>query len=370
MSPAIEIDDVQIARRGRTILDVPHLKVDRGETLTVIGPNGAGKSTLLRLLGLLERPQKGTVTIAGRQVKFTGSLLPYRRRIALVLQQAILRNASVFENVATGLRFRRLPRIDIALSVDTWMERLSISHLRSQNARTISGGEAQRVSLARALALQPELLLLDEPFSALDEPSKDSIMEDLRRILDETQVSTVFVTHQKSEAISFSDRLAVMFNGEIVQVGNTDTVLNAPATEEVASLTGVENILAGRVAHCEEGLATVEIRSGKVTAVGDFRVNDEVTLGIRPEDVAVEISQGPASRTSARNRLYGTVSKLIPLGYQYRLVLDCGFPLVALVTKTSLSEMGLKANSSIVASFKASAVHVLRHRPSVELRPF
>ncbi len=362
MSAIVEIKEIQVVKKRHTILDVPELTVNRGETFTVIGPNGAGKSTLLRVLGLLEAPAQGTVTFDGEPVKFRGNLLRFRRKIALVLQEAMLRNASTFENVATGLRFRGISHRETSKRAEVWMERLDISHLKRQNARTLSGGEAQRVSLARALVLDPELLLLDEPFSALDEPSRDSLMEDLQRILDETKISTIFVTHQRSEALAFSDRVAVMLNGHIKQVGDTETVFSSPISEEVASFTGVENILTGLVTDMKKGLATIEIHGRELAVVGDYSIGDEVTLGIRPEDVVVETQGAHTSQTSARNHLYGTISRFTSLGSQFRIAIDCGFPLVALVTKISFSEMGFDVGMTVIASFKASAVHVLRHK--------
>ena len=153
-----------------------------------------------------------------------------------------------------------------------------------------------------------------------------------------------------------------MLGGRIQQVGDPETVFSAPVSEEVASFTGVENIITGLVSQREEGLATLDVHGKQVAIVGDYAVGEVVVVGIRPEEVVVESVPGHAAVTSARNRLYGSISRCTPLGSQFRIVIDCGFPVVALVTKRSFLEMGLKAGVPVLASFKASAIHVIRRR--------
>ncbi|MDP2662406.1 MAG: ATP-binding cassette domain-containing protein, partial [Dehalococcoidia bacterium] len=214
----VQARGLRVAQGGAAILEIEDLKVDPGETLAVIGPNGAGKSTFLKALALLQRPTGGEILLDGVSVNYRASLLPYRRRLALVMQQPLLRDVSTFENVATGLRFRRTPRREARERAEHWLGRMGIGHLAGRRAATLSGGEAQRASLARALVLNPDLLLLDEPFADLDPPTRDSLLFELRPILREAGATTIFVTPDRDEALRLGDRLAVLIRGRLCQV--------------------------------------------------------------------------------------------------------------------------------------------------------
>ena len=359
-APIAELRDVRVAYQGRVVLDIPGLTIESGSTLTIMGPNGSGKSTLLRVLALLERPTQGQVFHDGKPIVNGGEALRHRRRLALVMQQPLLRNASTRENVATGLRFRHVPRADVRERVDIWLERMGIAHLARRNARSLSGGEAQRTSLARALVLEPDLLLLDEPFAALDPPTRQALLEDLRHVLDLVSTTTLFVTHDRSEAQALGDRIAVIIGGQVRQIGGYEEVFSTPSSEEVAVLVGVENIFRGRVVRRTAGLATVQVGRSEVTVVGEFEVGEELVMGIPPEAVVLETVSDRATRSSALNRLEGPIDRVTPLGALARVVVDCGFPVVSLVTRQSVLGLGLERGVSVVATFKATGVHVIR----------
>lgn len=365
--PLMELRDIEVTHGERVVLDVPHLVLERGESLTVIGPNGAGKSTLLRVLALLEHPTSGRVLYEGARIANGSTKLEYRRNTALVLQEPFLRNASVRENVATGLRFRHVSRNEMRRRSDEWLRNLKVDHLADRNARSLSGGEAQRVSLARAMVLDPDVLLLDEPFGGLDPPTQLSLMDDLRRALDQVNSTIVFVTHNREIAQALQNRLAVMMNGRLLQVGTPEEVFSAPINEEVAAFVGVENLLRGTVDRESEGLATVRIMDGiGVSVVGDYGTGDELVMGIRPEAVILEpVSRGEVL-TSALNRLPGRVTDVTPLGALARVSVDCGIPLVSLVTGQSVENLSLTRGREVLASFKASAIHVVQRIPQVE----
>ncbi len=358
--PAVELRDVSVYRGGRLLLDIPAFEIARNATLAVIGPNGAGKSTLMRVLALLDRPTKGSVFHEGSEVTYRKGMVDQRRRLALIMQRPFLRNSSVRENVATGLRFRRLPGKEINRRVDFWLNKLGISELGEQNARTLSGGEAQRVNIARGLVLEPELLLLDEPFSGLDRPYRLTLLDDLWGILNDIQTTTVFVTHDLGEAHALSQNVAVLLEGRIEQIDSFDAVTTAPASEQVANFVGIENIVTGIVEAISDGLSDVKIGTGSVTVVGEYFEGEELVMGINPDAVVLELPSADVPATSERNRLHGNVSRVVKMGAQARIIADCGFPLVSLVTGRSAAEMNLVSGKPMVASFKAGAIHVIR----------
>jgi tungstate transport system ATP-binding protein len=363
-APILEGLDLSIRYAGRTILEVPHITVQPGEVLALIGPNGAGKSTLLRVLGLLEPPTSGTVRFHGRPVRWDSrDLLAIRRRLASVFQEALLCDTSVEANVRLGFRLRGLSSKEAATQVQAWLTRLGIAHLARRQARTLSGGEAQRTSLARAFAIQPDVLLLDEPFAALDPLTRDELLTVLQSLLHRGGVTTVFVTHDRDEALRLGDRIAVMMDGRIPQVGRPSEVFGRPVSEEVARFVGVETILPGRVTGERSGLLTVEVDGTKIEALGRVSVGESVLVCLRPEDLVMRRRDERMTPDSARNRLEGRVQEAIPLGAQYRVRIASDPALggvVALVTKQSFHELGLEPGSQVTVTFKASAVHLIR----------
>jgi len=357
MGKLLEICDLEVARCEQVVLSVEHLTLREGEVMAVIGPNGAGKSTLLLTLNRLLQPVRGQINFRGKSI-FSEDELTYRRRIGLVLQDPLLMDATVFDNVAMGLRFRHLPRRIVTTRVDEWLDRLGIVHLRNRRARNLSGGEAQRVSLARAFVLQPELLLLDEPFSALDAPSRARLLEDFQGLLQDTSVTTLFITHDLDEALFLGERVAVLLQGRLRQYGAPQEVFSAPIDRDVATFVGVETVLPGRVVEANEGQLRIKANGLVLDAVGEATVGRQVLLCLRPEDVTLWHSNN-LSPSSARNRLKGTIERMSPQGPLVRVVMDCGFPLVALITRASTEELQLAVGQSVVAAFKASAVHLI-----------
>ncbi len=236
MTALLELRGVVVRAGARTILDVPGLALQRGETLALVGPNGAGKSTLLRVAGLLVRPDAGEVLLDGGPVREEA----LRRSSAAVFQRPLLRRATVAVNVESGLRFRGVGRGEARRRAQPWLERLGIAHLHDRPARLLSGGEGQRVSLARALATTPRILLLDEPFAALDESSRGRLVLDLRELLTESGIAAVFVTHDRREAAALAGRTAVLDRGRLLAVGPTDEIL---ADQALGTVTGGATLL-------------------------------------------------------------------------------------------------------------------------------
>jgi tungstate transport system ATP-binding protein len=230
----IQIRDLVINRNGRAVLQVDSLDIQRGETLTVVGPNGAGKSTLLLALARLLKLSRGDIIYDGKSQKQLNEL-EYRRKISYVFQAPLLMDMTVEQNVALGLKFRGTSREETQQRVGEWMKQLGVDSLAKRRAGQLSGGEAQRVSLARAFVLEPELLLLDEPFSALDPPTRSRLIQDLYDLLEGTHRTAVFVTHNLSEAAKLSHRIAVIIGGVLRQVGTAEQIKSEPADETVAA---------------------------------------------------------------------------------------------------------------------------------------
>ena len=357
MNSAFEITNLVVQRGDRVVLDVEHLSLVDGELLAIIGPNGAGKSTLLLVMAHLLKADGGQISFYGQPFE-TLDELSYRRQIGLVLQDPLLLDRSVFDNAAAGLRFRRLPRSQVRRQADLWLERLGVLHLRELQARQLSGGEQQRVSLARAFALQPKLLLLDEPFGALDAPTRARLLEDLHALLGDHPVTTVFVTHDQDEAMLLGDRVAVLLGGRLRQVGAPQQVFGAPADSEVAAFVGVETVIAGEVIAANEGRLIVQANGLLLEAVGEFPPGRQVLFCLRPEDVTLW-PVGAAPVSSARNRLTGRILRSATQGALVRVVVDCGFSLSALVTRASAEELNLSEGQPVTAAFKASVVHLI-----------
>ena len=228
----ITIRNLLIQRDGRDVLNVDSLDIKRGETLAIVGPNGAGKSTLLLALAHLLPLVQGEVHFDGKSLKALNEL-EYRRRISFVFQSPLLLDMTVEQNIALGLNFRGTPKEEVQKRVIKWTKRLGIELLSKRRAGQLSGGEAQRVSLARAFVLEPDLLLLDEPFSALDPPTRSQLIEDLSGLLTEDHRTAIFVTHNLNEAAKLSDRIGVIIGGSLRQVGTPKQIKSEPADEGV-----------------------------------------------------------------------------------------------------------------------------------------
>lgn len=358
-STILEAKNLEVKRGGALLLDIPALSIERGEILALIGPNGAGKTTLLQTLSCLLHPYQGKIIFDGERVHSSQSFLEYRRKLAMVFQEALLFDTTVFNNVASGLKIRGLRKQEIHNRVMENLERFGIVHLKDRSSKTLSGGESQRTSLARAFAIQPEILFLDEPFASLDPLTRESLIEDLESILRQTRTTAIFATHDRTEALRFSDRIGVMNSGKILQIGSPKEVMSQPVDELVASFVGVETILSGRVIKKDVETFVASVERHEIEAVGDVRPGDMVVLCIRPEHVILS-TQTHEGTTSARNVFSGKILKVTSFGPYQKIQLDCGFPLFAYVTRHSLEALSLIEGKEVSASFKATAVTVIR----------
>lgn len=359
IKPLLEIRDLIVARGGSIVLRLPSFALNSNETVALIGPNGAGKSSfLLALAGLL--PIKSGEMFFRQQAITPGfASTEYRRKLAMVFQEPLLFDMTVFDNVSIGLKLRRLSGRVVNDRVKSCMDRFRIAHLADRSARKLSGGEAQRASLARAFATNPEIIFLDEPFVALDPPARQALSDDLEKVLRESGTTAILTTHDQKDALRLADRMVVMQQGQIVQSGTPSSVNNQPENEFVATFVGMENIFSGAVRESHNGLYSVSVAGESIEIMGDGSHLESVVICIRPEHVVLSL-ENPGTATSTRNIFPGTVRKIVQLGLFTKVYLDCGFSLVTSITNQSLENLELQPGSRVFASFKATAVHVLR----------
>ncbi|NJE29662.1 ATP-binding cassette domain-containing protein [Thermococcus sp. 18S1] len=321
--------------------------VSEGEHFIILGPSGAGKTVLLEIIAGIIEPDAGRVLLNGEDIT---KWPPERRGLAYIPQNyALFPHMSVFDNIAFGLKLRRVPRAEIERKVKEIAEVLGIAHLLHRKPKTLSGGESQRVAIARALVVEPELLLMDEPFANLDVQTRAKLLGEMKRWKRELGFTALHVTHSFEEAVSLGDRVGVMLDGRLVQTGSVRDVFSRPSSEEVARFLGFENIIEGTA----EGRI---LRSNGVEIELPAEARGRVRVGLRPEDII--LSLGPI-RTSARNEFKALVESVEELGPLVRVHLKIGgLHLRAFITRSSMLEMGITKGREVYVSFKASALHV------------
>ena len=329
------------------------LKVAKGEYFVVLGPTGAGKTLLLELIAGFHKPDSGRIWIDNMDVTF---LPPEKRGVGFVPQEYMLfPHMTVFENVEFGLKVRKVPKAERERRVEQTLEFMGLSHLRDRLPMTLSGGEQQKTALARALVIEPKILLLDEPLSALDTNTRKKMQKELKKIHEELKVTTIHVTHDQIEAFVLANRLAVMKDGTIIQTGSPEQVFRRPKDDFVARFVGFENLFDGKIVENKKGIAKIDIGGVIVEAI--TRKNGNCTVGIRPDDII--ISKSPF-KSSMRNVLRGKISDFIDMGSLISLMVEVnGLSFVTLITKRSFIEMKLDRGKEIYISFKASSVHVI-----------
>jgi molybdate transport system ATP-binding protein len=331
-----------------------------GPVTVLFGPSGSGKTTVLRCLAGLDRPSGGLIAFGDETWSDPerGLEVPARARSVGFLFQdyALFPHLTVEENVSFGLH--RLERAQRTRRTAAMLALLKLEDLGRRKPSELSGGERQRVALARAIAPGPRLLLLDEPLSALDTPTREELRAGLRRLLVGLDVPTVVVTHDRVEALALGDRIAVMVDGRTRQAGSVEDVFARPADRDVARCVGVDTVLAGRVVSTTDGLALVETHGLSLHAVEPGFAGDAWVL-IRAEDVVLE--RGGVARSSARNHLPGRVAAVSPEGPLVRVSVACADARVsALVTRASRTDLGLEDGVEVVAVVKAPSIHLVR----------
>jgi spermidine/putrescine transport system ATP-binding protein len=317
--------DVRLERVSKLFGDAPavddlSLDIEEGEFFSMLGPSGCGKTTTLRMIGGFEEPSLGTVYLGGRDVT---DLPPYKRDVNTVFQSyALFPHLDVFENVAFGLRRKKVAKADIEARVREAMQLVDLEGFGSRKPREMSGGQQQRVALARALVNRPKVLLLDEPLGALDLKLRKQMQLELKTIQQEVGITFIYVTHDQEEAMTMSDRLAVMRRGKIEQLGEPETVYESPATEFVAGFLGASNLLDGELAG-GDGMMNVRLSGGELVTIPAERIPREVDksvkVGVRPEKISIGSADqdAPAGTNSVTGLL--RMSTYIGVSHQYKI---------------------------------------------------
>jgi len=338
---------------NRTVLDDITLQIEEGEILALLGPNGSGKTTLLKILAFLEKPESGEVKFQGETVTDKNAER-MRLQSAMVFQRILLFNTSVYNNVAYGLKMRKLPQSTIKEEVKKALRLVKLEGFEKRSAKKLSGGEQQRIALARALVLKTKLLLLDEPTANLD-PKNAQIMEEVIATIDrELRTTIVMATHNMFQAKTLPHRIALINDGKITEIGAPAEIFGK-LSKNLASFAAVDNTFAGTAKATAAGTTMVDIGNGvQIEATGQRQ--GVTSIFVNPQDIIVSKS---AVASSARNVFKGKIVEVSDFGPVVKLKIDVGKEFVVQITKRSFVEMQLNVGSTVFLTFKASSVHLI-----------
>ncbi len=319
----LEVREIRKNYAGKPLLQGVSFCVGAGETVCLLGPSGSGKSTLLRIIAGLETPEAGQILWDGQDM---AGIPVHRRNFGLMFQDyALLPHRNVAENVGFGLRMQAFPRAEVQARVGEALEKVHMAGFARRRVTDLSGGEQQRVALARTLAPRPRLIMLDEPLGALDRSLREQLIEELHHLLQTTGIPAIYVTHDQEEAFALADRLIMLHDGKVEQVGSPAEVYSRPASAWAASFLGFNNLIAGTVAALEPFCVNTAIGVFQAGGPPDhwMAVGSQVTLLIRPTGsrLAAKIQ---SADTQALNQVGGLVEDVLFQGDKFRIGLRCG----------------------------------------------
>ncbi|MHA1310055.1 MAG: tungstate ABC transporter ATP-binding protein WtpC [Candidatus Helarchaeota archaeon] len=335
-------------------LDNINLAINEGEFFVILGPSGAGKTLLLELIAGIHYADKGKIIYNGKDITL---LPPHKRNCGFVFQDsALFPNKKAWKNIAYGIRLQKgIKYKKVMEKVMEFLKLFKIEHVANRYPSTLSGGEKQRVALARALIINPNILLLDEPLASVDYNTMVQLKGEIKRIHKEFKPITIYVTHNRLEAMSLADRIAVMNKGKIIQVGTPDEIFRNPQSEFVAKFIGFDNIFSGTAKFNKEiGLSEIQIDS--MTIYSADKLYGNVKVCIRPEDII--LSRQPL-KSSMRNVINGTIVKIDDLGTLFEVSINIGTIIKVLITQNALLDLGLSVGSKIYVNFKSVALKTI-----------
>lgn len=349
MQEIIRIKGVKFFR-DKFELNIDELSINKEEIFCILGENGSGKTTFLSILAFLIQPESGEILLMNKNVK---SFKDAEKVATMVFQKPVLFRGTVFENLILPFKWKR-KEFDRE-KFEFLAEKFGISKLMDRKAKELSGGEAQRVCLVRALLLNPKILILDEPFSSIDPISSHDIISEVIKIAKREKMTVVFSTHNPEEAVH-AERVGIMIEGKIVQSGSFKDVLSKPLNEKVAKIFGSVNIIEGRIIDWKDGIGRVKSDDKEIEFLTEIK-EGEVALFLRPENVIISKE---LHHSSARNNFQCEVRGILFKEVGVEIFLDCGFQLISFITRSSFENLNLKAGDSVYASFKASSIYAVR----------
>jgi molybdate/tungstate transport system ATP-binding protein len=352
MNVMAELDNVTKMYGKITALNDVSLKIPRGEVFTLIGPNGSGKTTLLKILACIEKPTKGKVYF-DRQLVEERNMPKLRLKSTMVFQKTVLFNATAYENIAYGLKLRGFSKEEINERIRHVLKLVKLEDCEKRPAKKLSGGEQQRVSLARALALRTELLLLDEPMANLDQRNASIIEAAISQIKQETSTTIILATHDMFQVETLSEKVALINNGKMIHVGKTREILEH--SRKLANFARIENIFSGVSCVTKDGTSRINV-GDNVQIEASTRRSGKISVFVMPEDIILSKIK---FASSARNVFEGRIVEISDLGPTVRLRIDAGKQFVVQITKHSFIEMQLNLSSKVFVTFKASSVHTI-----------
>ncbi|MDI6703940.1 MAG: ABC transporter ATP-binding protein [bacterium] len=345
----IKIKELSISLGGFSLSNIT-FSVKDGEYFVILGPTGSGKTTLLETIAGLNKPDRGEIILNGRRIT---NMPPEERNLGFVYQDyALFPHLSVKENILFGLRLKRLKRQDLEERLKKVVNLLSLQRLQKENPGDLSGGERQKVALARALILEPRILLLDEPFQALDPHTRKGFQIALKRLHEDLKPTVIHVTHSFEEALTLGERIGVINRGEIIQIGKPQEIFRKPKTRFVAEFVGAENLFKGNIIKRDDrtfidiGPISFDVVTSRIGEVHAVIREDEIILSNEP------------FRSSARDRFQGKIVSITELNLCYRVVVDVGVQFSVLITKRSFEELELFHGKDVFITWKASSVHI------------